>query len=319
MFNDVLKLIEKPAFSGHETFPFRYGWITKILTYFNDNNSDNELSRDLTLKGDEREIMEAMKEFGVGKNMISSMKFWAEKSALLENIPKKGWALTSVGKTVAKYDPYLDYPESLWLIHWNLCSKVKQTTTFYYAFNHYNSLELTKDSIQKPLIQLSKDGEWKSASDKSIQRDVDVFFRTYVMSKSKNNVIAEDTFECPLTELGIIQESPTRLSYEFVINEKQTLSNYIFAYALDDFWNNNYGDQSTMSVDRISYDSGSPGKVFKIDEQSISLRLNNIEKITNGYFQWTETAGMYQLIRNESKKFDPVSFLDKAYNNIGHR
>ena len=74
MFNDVLKLIEKPAFSGHETFPFRYGWITKILTYFNDSNSDNELSKNLTLKGDEREIMEAMKEFGVGKNMISSMK-----------------------------------------------------------------------------------------------------------------------------------------------------------------------------------------------------------------------------------------------------
>ena len=31
----------KPSFSGHETFPMRYGWLTKIMDFFNPDQDRN--------------------------------------------------------------------------------------------------------------------------------------------------------------------------------------------------------------------------------------------------------------------------------------
>ena len=59
-----------------------------------------------------------------------------------------------------------------------------------------------------------------------------------------------------------------------------------------------------------------PGKVFKIDELSISHRLSELEYLTKGYFKWTETAGLHQILRDPSIKFDSIECLKQTYKNI---
>ena len=37
----------------------------------------------------------------------------------------------------------------------------------------------------------------------------------------------------------------------------------MFGYALEEFWNTNYKEQETLTIDKITYDFGSPGEFLK--------------------------------------------------------
>jgi hypothetical protein len=58
-----------------------------------------------------------------------------------------------------------------------------------------------------------------------------------------------------------------------------------------------------MAFDRVAHHYGSPGQVFKIDENGISERLISLENLSNGQIQWTEQAGLRQVtLRNNTDK-----------------
>src|SRR6185295_18265091 len=63
------------SFSGHETFPFRYGWLKKGV---------DAIAKVPTFFSQER----AMIDLGVGKNMVSSIRHWCLAARLIE--PEKG-------------------------------------------------------------------------------------------------------------------------------------------------------------------------------------------------------------------------------------
>jgi len=322
MLTGPLQNNKRPSFSGHETFPMRYGWLTKMMDYFDPEQQKESLinkSKNFYRKQTGERVSGLMADFGVGRNMVISMKFWANRSGVIDTDTKWAMELSDLGKLIYKYDPYLDYLSTLWLIHWNLCSNPNHLTAFYYAFNYYTSLEISRNDLSNALLQLKKEQEWISSADESIKRDCDILFRTYTVSRNKKNTIAEDSFECPLSELNIIHESTNSndyRTYQFIIGEKPSIDNYVFSYALNEFWNNNYKDQETLTIDKITYDFGSPGKIFKIDELSIANRLSELEYLTNGYYRWTDTTGLNQISRNIEVKFNNIKFLEKTYKAI---
>ena len=60
----------------------------------------------------------------------------------------------------------------------------------------------------------------------------------------------EDTFECPLVELGLIQELERGL-YRFVRGPKRSLHDSVLLYALLDYWERTAPQQSTLSFEAI--------------------------------------------------------------------
>jgi len=52
-----------------------------------------------------------------------------------------------------------------------------------------------------------------------------------------------------------------------------------------------------MAFDRVAHDYGSPGRVFKLDENTVADRLTALERLTEGKIQWTEQAGIRQVTR----------------------
>ena len=98
--------------------------------------------------------------------------------------------------------------------------------------------------------------------------------------------------------------------------ESNVLLGYCSGYALEEFWNKNYKDQETLTIDKITYDYGSPGKVFKIDELSIANRLSELENLTKGYYRWTDTTGLNQISRNKEVPFNSIKFLEKSFKQI---
>ena len=64
----------------------------------------------------------------------------------------------------------------------------------------------------------------------------------------------------------------------------------------------------------LAYGEGSPGRVFKLDEESVAERLIGMEEFTRGALTWTDTAGLRQVMRNPSKTKDLATrLLRRAY------
>lgn len=291
-------------FSGHETFPFRYAWLKKGF---------DAVSRDSSFFSDER----AMIELGVGKNMVQSIRHWCLATKII--VEESGQLVpTNLGSSIlcdTGFDPYLEDPATLWLIHWNLASNSNLATTWLFTFSHWHSIEFTKDQLISWIKSLLEGVGYKRISENTLRRDVDCFVRTYVHSKQTKVAILEDTLDCPLVDLRLITELPESKSYQFQRGRQASLPDEVFTFALIDYWRSSPSrmNADTLAFERIAYDPGSPGRIFKIDEDSLASRLERVEKATNGALRYGETAGLKQVYRNLQKHIEPLELLESYY------
>ena len=279
----------RPQFSGHETFPLRYGWLKKVHDAVRENETATS-GQNVFLSDN------AIARFGVGKNMVSSMRHWAHAVDVIEEssaLPQT----TELGRKIFDdngLDPYLENTASLWLLHWQLASRQRKTT-WYWAFNHFSSASFERQHIIAGLTRLAKDKNWNQAAEITLKNDVACFLRTYVVQRTPTP--SEDSIESPLAELGLIKATEKRDSFRFVRGPKPTLGMGVFTYALLDFWQHT-SSAATLSFEAVTYAPGSPGRVFLLDEDDITDRLTKIHNF-NPALKWSETAGLKQLIKRD--------------------
>ena len=285
----------KPLFSGHETFPLRYGWLKKAFDAVVDQANEDDNKRKVFLADD------AIALFGVGKNMVASIRHWTTFAGVIADAENENQLIpTPLGNLIFApngRDPYMESPTTLWLIHWNIASQPKKTTWFW-AFNHFSANTFRRDDLVSGLVKLAASQNWRRAAETTIRRDVECFLRTYVAPSVDAKGALEDSLESPLAELSLIRLIGKRDDYQFVRGPKRTLTPGIFAYALNEFWNAT-GATRTLSFEMIAHEAGSPGRVFLLDEADLVNRLSSIETYTKGYFRWSETAGLKQIMREQ--------------------
>ncbi len=283
----------RPQLSGHETFPLRYGWLKK--SYDAVRKSEGQANSGEVFSGPD-----AIARFGVGKNMVTSMRHWAEAAGVvIVNSRANYAATTSFGRHLFDdrgLDPYMEDPITSWLIHWRLAGRSKKTTWFW-AFSHYPALAFERESLAEAIGRLAKDRKWPRASYSTIKNDVACFVRTYVAQSSAVKSNQEDSLESPLTELGLIKPIGRRGGFRFVRGAKPSLRVEAFCYAVTDFWNKRFPNVNTLSLEALTHEPGSPGRVFLLDENDVVDMLAQLEDSTNGTYRWSETAGLKQLIR----------------------
>ena len=299
----------KPQFSGHETFPLRHGWLKKA--YEAVEKCDDIHGNNIIFLDDD-----AIARFGVGKNMVASMRHWATVVGIIADNPeKKSITTTDLGRHIFSsngLDPFLEHPSTLWFIHWQL-SGAPTKTTWFWTFNHYQREIFERDQICKGLERLAQEMGWSRVAATTIKRDVECFVRTYVARLADKDSY-EDTIESPLAELGLIKPIGKRDGFRFIRGAKPSLGMGIFTYALIKFWNN-YSQSTTLTFESIAHEPGSPGRVFLLDENEVIDRLQNIHSITNGAYQWSETAGLKQLIRSKPlPEKEVIALISLDYN-----
>ena len=103
---------------------------------------------------------DAMTKLGVGKNMVRSIRHWCLAAGMLEAADEsRGHHLrpSKLGESIfreAGWDPFLEDPATLWLIHWQICSNAKRSTTWFWAFSHVHEPEFTKDTLFHPPLSV---------------------------------------------------------------------------------------------------------------------------------------------------------------------
>lgn len=295
------------SFSGHETFPFRYAWLKKGV---------DAIAKDPIFFSLER----AMIDLGVGKNMVSSIRHWCLAARLIRqergSTNRSQLIPTEVGKAVffdGGFDPYLEDPGTLWLIHWLIASNLEMATTWFWMFSNWNEIEFTKERIGYEIQSWLEKQGYKTISDNTLKRDIDCFARTYIHSRQTKSGIIEDTLDCPLVDLRLITELADGKTYQFQRGPQVSLPNEILAFALIEFWRASANHARSMAFEKIAYDPGSPGRIFKLDEDSLAGRLENIGGVTDGGFTYDETAGLKQIYK--LREIESMPLLESYYRN----
>ncbi len=303
-----------PQFSGHETFPLRYGWLKKAF----DRVAETEVMPDnrAACWGED-----AIARFGVGKNMVASIRHWAKAAGVIDEAAVNSVRTTGLGRLIfgpKGLDPYMEHPATLWLIHWHLAARAEMTTWFW-VFSYYPALTFERESIIMKLDRLAKDRNWSRVAHATLKNDVACFIRTYAARPPFGKVGHDDALESPLTELGLIKAVGKRDGFRFVRGAKSTLGNGIFAYALLDFWSH-YSGAATLSFEAIAHAPGSPGRTFLFDENDVADRLAGLDEVTNGALRWSETAGLKQVVRNADIDADAaLALLARDYDERAER
>ena len=250
---------------------------------------------------------------GVGKNMVTSIRYWAQAFGLITR--QQGSNLdepTDLGTKllgVDGWDPYLEDPGTLWFLHWQLASSPAKTSTWYLAFSQWGRDTFTRTELTEWLLKLIEPLKQVRATPGSMKRDVDVFIRTYVPSAQRLGKLAEDSFDSPLVELGLIQEVGKDL-YRFAKSSQPTLPDAILTYAVVDYWEQHARERQTIGFETLLHGKGSPGAVFKLTENALAERL---ERLPTTALRFDDTAGMRQLLKTSVGLTKPLEILENYY------
>ena len=294
------------SFSGHQTFPFRYTWLKKGV---------DAVTANPTVFSSE----DASVTLGVGKNMVSSIRHWCKVAGLIETAPlqQRQFVPTDLGETIFGnndtdgFDPYLEDPATLWLIHYQIATNISQATSWYWAFNVLRGNQFTPLLFARDVHKWAQQQQsMRPVSENTLRRDVNCFLRTYCQSRDSDTVV-EETFDCPLAELNLIVELPDSSRYEFQRGRKETLPLEIVTWTLATFWGSTYALQGSLSFSHLMYDPASPGQVFKLDEDTMTTYLEKLGALTDRVLEYDETAGVKEVRRHST--LDRMALLKRYY------
>ncbi|WP_299537254.1 DUF4007 family protein [uncultured Herbaspirillum sp.] len=283
-----------PMFSGHETFPLRQLWLRKAYVQVTSQNATSP-------KGVFTDA-DAIERFGVGKNMVSSIRHWALACDVIRSSDtvKGEFRVGRIGAFLfgdGGCDPFLEHDATIWLVHWLLAGRAERSATWYVVFNFVQSQSFSLSDVLTLIEEYAAENKIGRCSSMTLRRDVEVCLRSY---SALSKAVSEDSAEPLLSELSLLSFG-ARDSYHFNRGPQYSLPDEVFAFALLDFWQrrdkNNGGSQSTLSFNAIAHEYGSPGRVFKLDEDSVGDRLSRIFDVTKGALAWTDSAGIRQVSR----------------------
>ena len=307
-------------FARHETFCPRYGWIKKGFDAVVQDPHVFDAQDDI-------------ERLGVGKNMVRSIRFWCLAFHVIEpshaGAPRRlGGPMrpTPFGRALLSedgWDPYLEDPGSLWLLHWQLFSPPITAASWPLIFNlpysgHFSVAELV-DALRE---RLSGRPGAKRCSDSSLAKDVSCLVRMYAPVQGR---MQSDEIECPFTHLGLLLSTAQKQTYRFSMGDKRSLPEEVFVaaccdYALkgSDAFGLTNGAAShkgvrSLSLNKAAFGHNSPGVVFKLSESDIGYRLEKVAGRFPEDLHFSEIYGSRQLqfLRSPSEVFRKV--LDHYY------
>jgi hypothetical protein len=222
---------------------------------------------------------------GVGKNMVRSIRFWGEVMGVIAPCPDKTLKPTPFGEAVlgdAGFDPYLEDIRTLWLLHWNVASRVDDPLfAWQFMFNNWPYPDLTRNEALTALMRESRRLNGRH-SEVTLKQHLDVFIQTYVSRRALPGPL-EESLDCPFVELDLIQLVGMRRVdgsgrqepvYAFRREAKPEITTGLFEYCLLDYWHRHHPNEETLNYQDIAIAPRSIGQVFKLPEDDIRSRLD---------------------------------------------
>jgi hypothetical protein len=293
---------KKVAFGRHETFILRYSWLTKGYQAIQNNP--------LIFSDDNATV-----ELGVGKNMVSSIKYWLQAVKLIKVRKEGGYESTKLGEKIFGdngYDPYLEDEGTIWLIHWLLSSNPDLATGWFWFFNNFHKQEFSSEEVASSLVDFATQNITTKVSKTTLRNDAKTVLRMYGRSKNNSKGIVEEALDSPLSSLGLVSQSLVGKTFKSQQGERKNLPINIFGYAVLEYMQALKLNQAP--IEELMYSKvwvASPGAVFRLSENSLITKLEELSQAFPENFELRETAGIHQFYILENTTL--TKMLDKYY------
>lgn len=206
------------SFSGHESFYCKSLWLKKGYDFIDANNDFN--------------TSDAVIKLGVGRNMVSSIRFWMRAFGLHNED-----GLTPISQYLFDNqngrDVYVEDLGTLWLLHYFLVKSEIASIykLFFVDFHRERNYEFTKEQLLHYLKRRNAETLYAHLfNENTVKRDIGVLFQNYVTpQQNKSN----EDFAALLINLNLIKQIEDK-SYYFNIKGKNDLPLEILLYAIID-------------------------------------------------------------------------------------
>ena len=279
----------KIRLQGHEKFSIREGWINKALAVL-PNNPDAFTRKDATDL------------FGIGSNMVKSLRYWMRAFGLTNF---SGTELSEFGKLVSKYDPYLEMVFTLWIMHSNIVKNVEEATTWYMYFNRCDAEDLEKTEVESVLLRETKKYVLGATfSEKSLSNDVDVLLNMY--SRNKDKLDPEDKNISPFSQLALIKKIDGR--YVKCNPSKKNFPETVVLYELA----LRMVEKDGVSIEEILFGDNGLAKLFNLSNIMSNDYLDRLDAA--GFIRVDRTAGLDMIY--PVKELIALDIIEEYYKKI---
>lgn len=261
----------KYTFSGHESFACKNLWLKKGYDFIENKYDFNDPG--------------AVVKLGVGKNMVSSIRYWMRAFGLTKN---------DVPTEIASYlfsndfgvDPFIEDLGTLWLLHFLLVNS-QEATLYNLVFTKLQRERKVFDKqtaanfVYRTMLENGKQGLY---NDNTVKKDINVLLQTYLLpEKSK----AFEEYSSLLIDLNLIRNPQGSKEYIFNIEGKREIPWQIFFFAIITC----KGNDNTVSYDLLQ----EIGLSFCMTDLEVIKKCQEIEVHHPEYIRYSDTAGIRQI------------------------
>jgi len=249
------------TFSGHETFTVRNYWLKKGLDHiWAGGKFDNY----------------AIRELGVGKNMVSAIKYWTKAFGLHDFSKDNSDLAKYLFNDISGKDPYLEDVGTIWLLHYLLVT-TEVASTYYLVFNYFRKLriEFTKEHLLAYIENECNDNNSRFNAN-SVKKDISVFLNNYITPESGKSI--ESDFMGLLYELKLVnrvRKEGAIHTYKIDNKSRENLSYHILLASIL-----LQGGENSITFSQLLTGVNSVGSVYCLNSKAL---MDLIEEMCNAY------------------------------------
>lgn len=273
--------MKKYSFSGHETFYCKSLWLKKGYDFLKNGNSFND--------------DDAVVKLGVGKNMVSSIRYWLKAFGLTKADQPTALA-NYIFDTNDGKDSFLEDTNTLWLLHYNLVSNnIASIYNLLFVDYQREKKDFDRDTLNAFIKRRCNVPEQKNVyNENTVKKDIGVLLHNYL---APDSLVSLEEFSGLLISLNLLRKIDKDV-YAFNETSISALDPSIIWYSILD----SRGNDTTISFDKIQELALSFG-------MQITSFIEIIRGLAQRYpqiIQYSETSGVrnIQFIGCPPNKFD---------------
>jgi hypothetical protein len=294
-------LMGKLTFSGHEKFHCRNMWLKKGRDFLSQGKAFNDPA--------------AVVDLGVGKNMVSSIRYWMKAFDLVD-ADENPTELTEYLFGEGGKDPFLEDQGTLWLLHYFLV-KAEVASIYSLTFNEFRRVrnEFNRQHLLSFVNHACAIADTKTNfNEKTVTFDIGVLIKNYIRPVGKIQNI-EDSNSGILIDLQLISalerdDTGGVTWYRFEVNERKDLPLEILLFAILDKWDS----QQSISFNDLMTADNSPGTVFGLHRDGMFEKIEALTQMFPQQITFKQDAGIQEL-QFKGRKLRKKELLDEYYGN----
>ena len=283
------------TFSGHESFPCKTLWLKKGYDFIKAGKDFNAAT--------------AVVDLGVGKNMVSAVRYWYKAFGLNKD-SETAWIVDYILNSQTGKDPYLEDLGTLWLMHFLLIHSEEASLykMFFVDFQKERRVFDRDNVVNFIKRKMGEAGKENLFNENTARKDVGVLLLNYCLPR---NPQSNEDFSTLLMDLDLLRQSEkkdksedNKDKYFFNVEGKKQVAPEMFLFAL--LLTKEDADNS------VSYDTlHDVGLMFCMTDLEVIDMLNQLSETYSDALTYSDVAGIRQL--QFMQQMDAKQVLGKYY------